>query len=102
MKDRAFTLIELLIAGLLLPALSMAKAKAKQIKCLGGLKQSQLAHLLYVDDNDGKVLMNTLWKLRTAGKFSSLAWVSKGCSKPTNPRVIMIPWIRGTLMLVSH
>src|SRR5438046_2928840 len=58
-KRQAFTLVQLLVviaiisilAALLSPALSRAKAKAQAIVCLNNLKQLQLGLIMYVQDN---------------------------------------------------
>lgn len=68
-KNRAFTLIELLLviaiisilASLLLPALSKAKATAHKTVCLNSQRQIGIARQLYANDNDGVLVVGEFW-----------------------------------------
>ena len=55
----AVTAIIAILAALLLPALSAAQARGKQIGCLNNLKQLALGGQMYASDNEGKLVGNT-------------------------------------------
>jgi len=74
-----FTLVELLVvmviigllAALLLPALSSAKANAKQAACLGNLRQLEAAFQMYANDNGGYLTQNVSFVLDLIPTFGT-------------------------------
>jgi NAD-dependent deacetylase len=83
-----FTLIELLVgiaiiailASLLLPALTSAKAHALQAQCIGNHRQLMLTWTLYQDDNNGGLPGNTRG---TPPPGTRLNWVESTVHGPT-------------------
>ncbi len=91
----AFTLIELLVviaiiailAGMLLPALGNAKAKAQGILCMNNHKQLTLAWRLYAEDNNENLVGAANWtppgSTREVPNWTAGSWLS--LNNPSDP-----------------
>lgn len=77
-----FTLIELLVviaiiailASLLLPALTLARAKAVSVRCTGNLKNLNMALSSYASDNDGAYPRGTQLTYGTAAYYPGVRY----------------------------
>jgi prepilin-type N-terminal cleavage/methylation domain-containing protein len=90
--DNAFTLVELLVviatiailASLLLPVLSKAKARAQRTRCQNNLQQLNLAWTMYYHDNEGRLT-------ESYGTNNAYAWTlgsMKNITEATDPDLL--------------
>ncbi len=87
---QAFTLIELLVviaiiailASMILPGMSRAKAKAQQTKCANNEKQIGIAYFMYTDDNDQSFPVQAGWQAAGGTNGSYGGFYVAGTNRP--------------------
>lgn len=92
-RDHAFTLIELLVviaiigilAAILLPVLQKAKQRSWDAGCVNNKHEIQMAYIMYSDDNDNKLVGNSVGTDKPIGWVTGyLDWTAGPNSPNTN------------------
>jgi prepilin-type N-terminal cleavage/methylation domain-containing protein len=96
-RIQAFSLIELLVvmaviailAALLLPSLSSAQAKGRQIACLNNLRQLQMAWTMYLGEHNNVMPENKMTGSGLLGCVSTTnSWVTGNAQASADPILI--------------
>jgi len=100
---QAFTLVELLVVigiiavliGILLPALSKARAQANIVACSSNLRQLSVCMLMYEQDNKGKLIPEwtaaPLWPYLLKPYFGKLPGQTTVAKTETRDKILLCP-----------
>ena len=99
-----FTLIELLVviaiiailAAILFPVFSRARAKARQTACLSNIKQLTLAIDMYAQDNDETLPPSRQWSGAIPSGANPLIWPAYIAPYIKNTQIFECPDAKGT------
>jgi len=107
-RRAGFTLIELLLViavvalllGILVPALNLARSKARGIVCQGSVRDLLTAYILYAGDNDGGLVSGDTSNKVEQGVPSTYCWVKPpqyddGTILPDEQRPTLAEEVRG-------